>query len=302
VQNSSSTIDASDRTVDARDVEPSVESVIRDLIRRPRRPSVRHCFLALAAGLVDPFNGVFSTLLGIFRRSTLPADADTPQRRRHGLVIVLGGIEGPSRYNRTMARSILDAGFRGAVIRCDWNKGVPIVRSFVNLMHRGHQERQSNGVVAIVEDHASAHPGSPVFILAQSGGCWIAVRTLEKLHSPGIVDACVFLAPSISPGSDLRAALANCRHGIVAVGGAGDMIFLGLGTLVFGTSDRVHAPAAGWVGWRRPPPPLFEVRWRPEWIRLGYWGNHTTTSAPDFLREKIAPVFIRAAEQRRKSP
>jgi hypothetical protein len=254
--------------------------------------------VALLAGLLDLPAGVLGKIASIFWRPPLPARADSPRRRCRGLALIVGGIEGPSPYNYAMGMGLLLGRYRGAVVRFDWNDGIPFLRSLVNLASRRHHEAQSRRLASAIADHLALHPGSPVCLLAQSGGCWIAARALEELPPTAAVDIAVFLAASVSPGRDLERAAGRCRRGLWSVGGPGDYFFLGLGTLLLGTSDRVFTPAAGLVGWRRPPPGLVELSWRPAWVRFGYLGNHTTSSSAGFIRRIIAPLLMAAAPAR----
>ena len=205
------------------------------------------------------------------------------------MTIVLGGIEGPSKYNADMIRGILRSGYRGSVVRFDWNQGPPFWQFLVNLMSRRHHERQSALLAERIRDHQRRHPDAPVCIVAQSGGCWIAVRALEQLPKGTMIDSVVLLAPAISLGYDIRPAAARCRSALISVGAAGDFVFLGLGTMLFGTSDRAFAPSAGFIGWHFQPEGFIETRWHPDWIKLGYFGNHTSTTAVPFIATIIGP-------------
>ncbi len=263
-----------------------------DPTTRPGRP-VALLTIAFAAisGVVDLFMGVFAKISSIFWRPRVPGRAQSPRRRRRGLALVVGGIEGPSFFNYSMAAGILKSRYRGAVVRFDWNTGIPFVRSLVNLIHTGHKERQADNLAAMILEHQRQYPGAPVSILAQSGGSWVTLRALEKLPDAAIVHTAVLLAPSVSPGYDISRAASRCAMGLVSVGGPADYIFLGMGTLLFGTSDRVFSPSAGWIGWHYHPPRFVELRWHAAWVRYGYLGNHTSSSARAFISPVIAPRF-----------
>lgn len=247
--------------------------------------------IPILSGLFDPVAGVYAAVESIFRRYRIPAEADTPSRRRQGVTFVLGGIEGPSRYGAFMARGLLRSDYRGSVVRVPWNNGVPVLRCLKNLMSLRHHERQADRLVERILDHQSRHPESPVCLLAQSGGCWIVIRALEMLPANAFVRTAILLSPSISPDHDLHAAAARCRRSLISVGGPGDVFYLGIGTTVFGTSNRVHAPSAGWIGWHHHSPQFTEVRWHPSWLRHGYLGNHVTSAASGFVERVIAPYL-----------
>src|SRR5262249_9070950 len=155
---------------------------------------------------------------------------DSPRRRRRGLIIILGGVEGPSVYARAMAMGILRSGWRGAVHVYRWNAGIPLLRGFPNLMNPRHHRRCAPRLRWLLRDHRRNFGDTPILILAQSGGCSITVRALEKLDSDEAVLRAVLLGPSISSGYDPAKAAAACREGLVSIGGPGDYFFLGLGT------------------------------------------------------------------------
>lgn len=256
---------------------------------------------AVLAGCLDPIIGLYAHIAGIFVRSRVPPRANTPMRRRRGLTLVVGGIEGPSAANRSMAMGVLRSGYRGAVARFHWNRGPPLLRMAINLMSRRHHEFRSDELVQQIVDHLREHPTAPVNLLAQSGGCWIVVRALEKLP-PGItVQSAVLLAPAISPGYDIQRAAERCDRALVSIGAPGDILLLGLGTTLFGTSDRVHTPAAGWVGWHHHPERFRELRWHPRWIRHGFLGNHVTSGAARFVARVVARYFAPSPRNGSKS-
>ncbi len=241
----------------------------------------------LVAWLLAPLDPIIValTVIGVGGRRRW----DTPRRRKRGLIIILGGVEGPSLYARAMATGILRSGWRGAVHVYRWNAGIPLFRVFPNLMHGRHHRRSAAGLLELIRDQRARFGDTPISILAQSGGCWIAVRTLEELEGADAINRAVLLGPSIWPGYDPARAARGCRGGMVSIGGPGDFFFLGLGTTTFGTSDRHFGPSAGLLGWRREAEGFADVRWRPDWLRFGYVGNHITAVSPAFIRHVVAP-------------
>lgn len=242
------------------------------------------------AALLDPLIG---TLLSLPQGPLLrrrEARWNTPRRRRRGLVVILGGIEGPSLAQHAVAAGLLRGRWRGAVVVHRWNGGVPLVRAFVNLMSRRKHERAADELLAILDVYRREQPGRPLHLLAVSGGCWVAIRMLEK-WTDHAVETAVLLAPAVSADVDLTAAAGRCRRGVCVVRSPLDFVMLGLGTLLFGTSDRRHAPAAGLRGFRRRPAGVTELSWRPEWMRLGHFGGHCTAVSSAFIAARITPLL-----------
>jgi pimeloyl-ACP methyl ester carboxylesterase len=209
------------------------------------------------------------------------------------LALVLGGIEGPSLAQHAMAAGLLRGGWRGAVRIQRWNAGVPLVRCALNLMSTTRHETASDALVSHAIAYRQKHAGTPVVIIAVSGGCWVAVRALEKLGPERAVAGVVLLAPAISPGYDLRAAVAATRGGILTVRSPYDVVLLGLGTTLMGTSDRRFGWSAGNRGFVTVHERLHERVWRPADLRLGYLGSHCTSIAPEFLAREVTPWLRR---------
>lgn len=254
-----------------------------------RRGNPLAYLIPLFMGMLDLPYGISIRVLRFFGATRLPKLADTPRRRRRGLTIVLGGIEGPSIFNTQIVRGLLASGYRGAVVRYDWNAGLPIIRSFVNLVSTRHQERGARAVVDIVTAYRSAQPTAPISIIAQSGGCWVAIRAMELLPPNMNISTVVFHAAAVSAEYDVSAAAKRCQRKVISIEACGDYVLLGLGTLLFGTADRRHRLGAGFVGFRQRPTNFEAMRWRPSWLRHGHLGNHTTSAAFAFMRDVIGP-------------
>ncbi len=258
---------------------------------KPPRPYHRWWnLIPLLGGLLDPFAGVFTAFLRIFRPVAKVSLVVTSERLERGLVLVLGGMEGPSRYAQNVVTGLLAGGYPGAIEVFDWNAGPPIVCCYRNLADQRHHHHQARRLAERIRRHEAAFPGSPVSLIAHSSGCWIVWKALELIRDNKSVDRAVLLAPSISPAQHPGTPAAACRRGLWSIGSPGDYFFLGLGTTLFGTSDRAWTPAAGWIGWHHFDVRGFEeLRWHPAWVRYGYWGNHTTCTAVRFVQCVLAP-------------
>ena len=118
------------------------------------------------------------------------------------------------------------------------------------------------------------------------------------------VERVVLLAPALSPGYDLTAALRAVRREIVVFWSPLDVIVLGAGTRLFGTIDRVKTVGAGLVGFQVPRSvtstdvargreygKLRQVRWQPRMAASGYFGGHMGPDSPLFLRKYVVPLL-----------
>lgn len=248
--------------------------------------------IAVFAALLDPLVGTLFALPHLRLFQAREGRWNTPRRRARGLAVLLGGIEGPSLAQHAVAGGLIRGGWRGAIVIHHWNTGPPLLRALPNLRSRRRHERAANELLQILETYTRQQPGRPVCIVAVSGGCWIAARTLERLQPETPIQRCVLLAPAISAAADLSAAAARCQRGMILVRSRMDFVMLGLCTTVFGTSDGRHGPAAGLCALRRPPPNLRELCWQPAWARYGYLGSHCTAVAPAFIQAEIAPLLV----------
>ena len=80
------------------------------------------------------------------------------------------------------------------------------------------------------------------------------------------------------------------------------MFFDGIGTIVAGTMDGRHTPAAGMIGFRPPAglgaagrelyaTRLHEVAFRPEMCAAFHFGGHMGATNRVFVAERIAPLL-----------
>lgn len=142
-------------------------------------------------------------------------------------------------------------------------------------------------------EHARAHPGSPIRMVAYSSGCFVALEAVARLPQDVRVEKLVLLAPTVAPDCDLAAA--TTRSGkIVCVCSMGDFLINGLATVALGTNDRRHALSAGMVGFSRrdgsADESLRQVRWRPAMVRRGWFGGHFTVSSVAMLTDLLRSV------------
>lgn len=259
--------------------------------------------IGLIGVLLDPLLGLAITVPHFFLFRSLLRRLDTPLRRRRGVALVLGGIEGPSLAQIRMVVGLVRGGWRGAIRVVAWNRGLPFIRPIVNLTSRARHERESAALVDAIRAFHARHPGAPVCVVAQSGGCWIAVRAMEKLdEAREAIDAAVLIAPAISPVYDLTRAARACRTRIVSIHSPFDWVMLGAGTTILGTADRRWGPAAGLVGWCERAGQTPEgcgvpnaLTWTPAWARLGHFGGHCTSAAPRVVAAYVAPLLRDAA-------
>lgn len=214
-------------------------------------------------------------------------------------MIVADGVGGFNVCGRALARVVKSAGLPLTVRVVRWGHGFG--RWYADLSKTANQEARAEQVAEAVRLHRDRHPRAPIFFVGKSGGCIVLVKALERLSGVG-VERVILLAPALSPNYDLTRALNNVKDEVVVFWSPLDVIILGVGTGLFGTSDRVRSWGAGMVGFRRPsasdPPErirayrkLRQVRWSPRMSATGYLGGHLGPDSPLFLKRYVLPLL-----------
>lgn len=227
------------------------------------------------------------------------AHLQTNDRLNRGLVIILPGIEGRSIWNENLARGLEDGQVRCAIEVYNW--GTPIPGGF--LLNLADMERNRNEAAKLrmrIKDYWRQYPRRPVQLIGHSGGAGIAVLTAEIMSPGEELDRLILLAAAISPGYDLSRALSHTRRGIYNCYSEMDNLFLGPGTLLFGTIDRQHSESAGKSGFRMPPglpteqtrqyEKLHQIAWTPSLLRIGHDGGHFGWAERGFVRSWVASL------------
>ncbi|MGA2498890.1 MAG: hypothetical protein ABSH20_14200 [Tepidisphaeraceae bacterium] len=142
-------------------------------------------------------------------------------------------------------------------------------------------------------------PDQRIIVCSHSGGCGLAVWTLESLPDELQIDSLVMIAPALSPQYDLTRALRHVRGKLYVFSSPADII-VGAGTKVFGTIDGVKTEAAGLHGFECPAgadknqyAKLVPLPYRSEWFALyGNAGTHICPMRTAFARGFIAPLLL----------
>ncbi len=222
-----------------------------------------------------------------------------PSLPKDGLVLVADGIGGLDVCGRAMARVVKAAGLGYTTWIVRWCHGFG--RWYSDLTNAADCDARAADVAETIRLFRLQRPDAPIFLVGKSGGCAVMVKALERLDAPE-VERVILLAPALSPGYDLASALGNVRSEMVVYWSPLDLLFLGLGTGLFGTSDRVRSRGAGLVGFRTPSPgdaperlrayrKLRQVRWTPRMSATGYFGGHLGPDSPLFLSRHVVPLL-----------
>jgi pimeloyl-ACP methyl ester carboxylesterase len=202
-----------------------------------------------------------------------------------------------------MVRGLAQAGINeSSVTIYDWTCSDPGLNA---LLSRQRNQREAQAIADVLTGQFRTHPEIPICITAHSGGAGLAVWALEKLPADVRVRTLVLLAPALSPGYDLSAALAHVTGRAYAFTSVYDSIVLGAGTRLLGTIDGVYTDAAGRVGFAVPPgadamaqyAKLVAMPYDEHYMRYGNIGDHVGTMMSPFARAVLAPLLLDQSAQ-----
>lgn len=215
------------------------------------------------------------------------------------VVFILDGVGGfqfaPLLVRRAFQR---DATAPGTIL-VNWQFGLP-GEIWTDLMWLRRNRVMGAKLARRLLAFRRAHPTTTVHVLAFSGGAGIAVFALEQLRGRRLVETLALGCPALSPRYNLGPALQAVTRAYALVSHR-DRGILGLGTRIFGTTDREFGPGAGAVGFRIPPDAsqedinayakFREIRWSPELKETGHHGGHTGWVSSRFLQQHLISIL-----------
>ena len=223
----------------------------------------------------------------------LPATPPAGDGRAY--LVDLPGVSGELPTEQVWFSALKDGGVVADMEAFDWTDHLGWIGA---LQAYQHNQDQAQKVANRIAQRERADPDQPVLMTASSGGTGVALWALERLPQGVQFDSVVLSAPAVSPGYDMSAALRHVRGRMYVVTSPLDVVVLGAGTTVFGTTDGVHSAAAGQSGFRMPAgadPVQYEkvltMPWRLDWVAHGNFGGHVGGVSPPFARDVLAPVL-----------
>ena len=252
----------------------------------------------MGRGFVTLIMGALGGLLFVGCAKPQPFVSD--DRLHRGLVIVLPGIEGRGPLNEAVCRGLNDGGVNWAIELYDWTSMWGPLHS---LRGESRNREKAFTIASRVIRYQNSHPGRPVVLVGQSGGGAMAAWAAEALPPGRMVDGVIMLAPALSPRYMLDWSLGNSRRGIINFYSPRDWIFLGFGTVVYGTMDGRHSESAGRIGFEVPSAggrplcyrKLYQVAWQPKMAETGHSGLHLTSGGWRFVTAYVAPFVLAEA-------
>ena len=119
-------------------------------------------------------------------------------------MLVADGVGGLDLCGTALRYVMAAEGLPYAIRVLPWGHGFG--RWYSDLTSVTNRDAQAALLADAVRRFTAAQPGDPVFLVAKSGGSGVIVKALEQLEEDS-VERAILLAPALSPGYDLSAAL-----------------------------------------------------------------------------------------------
>lgn len=213
------------------------------------------------------------------------------------ILIVVDGAGDFRVTSIAVRRVVTTAGFPFCVQTFVWSHGY--ARVLADQVDYEHAREQGQRLADELLAQRASCPTTPIYLLGSSAGVAVVLAALEVLPSC-IVDQAILLCPAVSSCYDLRPALRRVRGPIDIFYSSHDLAYLGVGTRIYGTSDRSWQPPAGRVGFRRtghnPEDFVLYSRlrqhpWTPDVAWTGNKGGHYGSYADLHLQTYVLPLL-----------
>jgi len=216
--------------------------------------------------------------------------------RHVDVVVIVPGAGGSLAGTEQIREGLRDAAITAPIVVFEW--GAPPPLFVLNLQDRTIHDSAERRLARQIAQWRQANPAGHIGIIAHSAGCGVVLGALGRLKEDAGIDSVVLLAPSVSPGYDLDAALRQVRGRMHVFYSERDRLWLHWRTGTFGTYDNVRTPAAGNSGFvtlGQLTPELrsrvFQHGYREQWNDLGHGGGHFGALSRAFVARVVAPAL-----------
>jgi pimeloyl-ACP methyl ester carboxylesterase len=211
-----------------------------------------------------------------------------------GTLIYVVGWDGPVRRDREMLQALREAGCPMEMETFDWTGGFKGMMAFWLAQA---SQRPAARLSERIQSVRREHPDQPIYLIADSSGCAIALKAMEKLPPQVMIKTVILTSAAVAPKYDLGPALQHVQGRMISFNSDRDFVILWLGSTIFGTVDGHHTPAAGRVGFVSRPDQsgyekLLQIPYDPAWkAQFGNAGGHGQALGSRFAKAMIAPLL-----------
>ena len=203
----------------------------------------------------------------------------TPEQFHRGLIWMFPGVEGGEWSLAEARRGFRDGGVQSAIQTHAWKYPFGC---FLNLMDYQTNLKAAQKDAQEIIQYRQAYPNQPIDLVGYSGGAGVALMVVEALPEDINIRNVLLVHGAVSPNYDLTETVKRIDGKIINYYSPWDWFFLGLGTSIFGTMERVNTESAGKVGINLetaiPDPKsrhkLIQHRWTKEMFSAGHYGGH----------------------------
>lgn len=200
------------------------------------------------------------------------APVSTPEQYDKGLIVFYPGTANLHMEVVGFYYAFREAGIDLAIEEVQWSEYIETVL----VPGEEVQPRitaKAKSEAARIAQYIYDHPHSPVTLVTYSGGAVCALQVAANMPADAPVDRIILTSPGIWKGTDLTAALAGTRLGIVHHWSPVDTGPILISQL-FGLADSTRLDPACSFGFDQKDPKLLEIAWTPEQAALGNNGGH----------------------------
>jgi pimeloyl-ACP methyl ester carboxylesterase len=207
-------------------------------------------------------------------------------------VIFVADGAGDFRAASTNMRRVVDRDcLPGSVQTVVWSHGY--LHILQDQLDYAYARNEGCELAATIMTLRQTHPEVKVYVVGHSAGAVVALAAAEALP-PCTIESMALLAPSLSTFYDLGPALRAVRNHMDVYYSTHDNLYLGLATGILGTSEGLHAPASGRIGFQVHDEQckLRQHQWHHSDWPTGNWGGHYGAYQPGFLRAQVIPFLL----------
>ena len=248
------------------------------------------------------FQGALACLFAVMAQGCVTIPKHPMTLTNEDAIIFVQGTSGPVRWgDRQLAEAMDKTACPARLVVHQWHESRPPCYIVCNEKEYALVQEAAHNLRRIIMDLRRGNPDAEVHVAAQSAGCEVTRLALAGLEDDMSVDSVLMVAPSVSPEAPLGDALCHVR-GKVAYTTSSMDVLMWAGTALLCTTDQKKCSAAGYSGFRPPKDAPHEVvalyreklrrtRWKPEYIRYGWTGDHVSGWSPNFAASFAIPFF-----------